>query len=129
MGWDILFCYDGFLENSKPELPHTNLPFSRLSEKRKEVKGKGGGERLSSAADAKVLSPASLSYLYDRQRFPTATGCHPDVRGLCWVAVLRGCCWSLDLLSFRLRAIPPCDIGSSFIDRYTLLCLLALVSE
>ena len=84
MGWDILFCYDGFLENSKPELPHTNLPFSRLSEKRKEVMGKGG-RRLSSAADAKVLSPASLSYLYDRQRFPT--GCPPDVRGLCCVAV------------------------------------------
>ena len=49
------------------------------------MKGRGGEERLSSAADAKVLSPASLSYLYDRQRFPT--GCPPDVRGLCGVAV------------------------------------------
>lgn len=52
---DILFCHEGFWE-FQVRTPHTDLPFSRPSEKRKE--GKGKGAKIPSAVDAKVVSSA-----------------------------------------------------------------------
>ena len=83
-GWIYYSAMKGF-GNSKSELSTRTCHFEAEREKERR-EGYGDEDSIRGRREGGVI--CTLSYLYDRQCFPT--GRPPDVRALCCVAVRSG---------------------------------------